>query len=72
MELNFEKDYHKKCEYSIKELTDNRDKICKENEQYSKEIEREKETIKELSFEVEKNKTMKKEIEVLNLQMERI
>lgn len=32
IELNYEKDYHSKCEFTIKDLTDNRDKVCKENE----------------------------------------
>ncbi len=31
IELNYEKDYHSKCEFTIKDLTDNRDKVCKEN-----------------------------------------
>lgn len=35
-------------------------------------MEREREKVKDLSFEVEKNKTFKKEIEVLTLQLERV
>lgn len=30
VELNYEKDYHSKCQYTIKELTDSRDKACYE------------------------------------------
>ena len=52
VQLNYEKDYHSKCEFTIKELTDNRDKACKDNELLRQDIEKEKEKVKELSFEV--------------------
>jgi chromosome segregation ATPase len=72
VELNYEKDYHSKCEFTIKELTDGRDKACKENAVLKGDLEKEREKVKDLSFEVEKNKTFKKEIEVLSLQLERV
>lgn len=30
VELAYEKDYHSKCEDSLRELTDHRDKVCRE------------------------------------------
>lgn len=32
VELNYEKDYHRKCEETIKDITDHRDKACKDIE----------------------------------------
>jgi ribosomal protein S17E len=50
-------------------LTDNRDKACRELEVLKQDFEKNKEKVKELSFEVEKGKTLKKETEVLSLQI---
>jgi hypothetical protein len=30
VELSYEKDYHAKCELTIRELTDSRDQVCRE------------------------------------------
>ena len=71
IELDYEKQLIAKCEQTIKELTEGRDRVFKEKDTIAKELEKSKERIKDQNIELEKIKVLKKENETLAMQLEK-